>query len=381
MKRLNIGFVFDDSMDKSDGVQQYILTLFNYFVSKGHNVYFFVGQTSNSNLPNLYSFSKNLKIKFNHNILSIPYHSLNYKKISKILDSLKIDVIHVEMPFSPLMSAKVIKYAYKNKIPVMGTFHILGYTKFQAIGTKLLSLLTKNYIEKFSKIYSISSPAQQFSRKYYCIDSEILSAPINIEKFKATNQLKNQKINILFLGRLVERKAPIDLLKAIKYMKEQHISTYNRIGQVSVAGSGYQEEKLKRFVVNNELTDKVRFLGYVSENEKIRLFQNSHISVFPSRGGESFGIVLIEALSSGNTLVLAANNHGYSSVLSNLPDQLFNIKDIRGLATKINWFIENPNELKMSLKLSRETVKAYDINHIGDKILSDMNNLVAKHIK
>lgn len=381
MKSLNIGIVFDDSMDRFDGVQQYILTLYNYLTSKGHHVYFFVGETLNSELPNLYSLSKNLKVKFNRNVLSIPIYSLSYKKIYNIIDPLKIDIIHVQMPFSPLMAAKIIKYASANSIPITGSFHILGYTNLQALATKLLSVLTKQHLNNFSKIYSISAPAQNFSNKYYGINSEVLGAPVNIKYFKATKHLNYDKIDILYLGRLVERKAPIDLLKALVYLKKHFKDSYSKINSITIAGSGYQEKMLKSYVVENKLSNKVNFSGYVSEKEKLRLLQSSHISVFPSRGGESFGIVLLEALASGNTLVLAANNPGYNSVLSDVSNQLFKVKDPIDLAKKINWYIKQPEQIIEAVKQTNKLLDKYDVNFVGNKILSNMIELVDKHVK
>ncbi len=379
MKSLNIGFVFDDSMDRLDGVQQYINTLAEYYTSKGHKVFYFVGETKNSKYENLYSFSKNLRIRFNRNTVSIPYKSFKYSQIEKTLDALMIDVFHVQMPFSPIMSSKVIRYASKRGITVIGTFHILGYNKLQSVATKLLGVITKKSLNYFSKIYSISSPAQSFSSHYYGIKSDILGAPIDIKKFKSSKTLDYKSIDILNLGRLVKRKATIDLLTALKILRNKHPESYQSINSVKIAGSGYLSEKLQTYVKKNHLDDKISFLGFVSEEDKINLFANSQISVFPSRGGESFGIVLIEALSSGTTLVLAADNPGYRSVLGILKTQLFPVKNPDKLAEKLNYYINSPEKIFNSLNESRRIVKSYDVNYVGSKILSDIYSLIAKH--
>ena len=380
MNKLNIGFVFDDSMDRFDGVQQYITTLAEYYTSYGHTVFYFVGETKNKGIPNLYSLSKNLKIKFNKNVLSIPILTKNSKIVDQILRASNIDVFHVQLPFSPMLSSKIIKFAHNNNIPVIGTFHILGFNKFQAYGTSILRILTSKSIRYINKIYSISLPAQVFAKKYYKVNSTILGAPVNINKFTSTKNKKNKK-TILFLGRLVSRKAPIDLLKALVYLKEHNQQAFQIIDNVNIAGSGNQSDLLKEFVIKNNLDKLVNFLGYVSEDEKVDLFNNSTISVFPSRGGESFGIVLIEAMASGKTLVLAANNVGYSSVMKNLKDQLFRTGDYIQLSKLISEYITNPEKVKNGLYHSRNEVKNFDVNLIGNKILSDMIELVDNYKK
>ena len=67
---MKIGFVLDDSLDKSDGVQQYVLTLGHWLHSQGHEVHYLVGQTERTDIQNVHSLSKNVRAKFNQNRMS-----------------------------------------------------------------------------------------------------------------------------------------------------------------------------------------------------------------------------------------------------------------------------------------------------------------------
>jgi phosphatidylinositol alpha-mannosyltransferase len=72
MRKLKIGFVFDDSLDKPDGVQQYVLILGRWLATQGHDVHYLVGETKRTDLQNLYSLARNVNVKFNQNRMAIP---------------------------------------------------------------------------------------------------------------------------------------------------------------------------------------------------------------------------------------------------------------------------------------------------------------------
>ncbi len=94
------------------------------------------------------------------------------------------------------------------------------------------------------------------------------------------------------------------------------------------------ESKIRSYVKSYNLQSIVTLTGFVSESEKPRYYASADISVFPSSGGESFGIVLLEAMASGKAAVLAGDNPGYRSVMSPRPDLLFDPLDADALAEK-----------------------------------------------
>jgi phosphatidylinositol alpha-mannosyltransferase len=77
--KLTIGFVFDDSLDKPDGVQQYVLTLGDWMKKQGHSVHYLVGATTRDDIANVHSLSRNMRVAFNGNRMSVPLPSIVYK--------------------------------------------------------------------------------------------------------------------------------------------------------------------------------------------------------------------------------------------------------------------------------------------------------------
>src|SRR4051812_32795340 len=126
---MKIGFVFDDTLDSYDGVAQYVKTLGTWLSSQGHEVRYLVGQTKMIQWSGgkVYSLSKNQKVIFNGNRLSIPI-AASSRKIKKVLAEENFDILHVQVPYSPFMAQKVIKSAGENTA-IIGTFHVapLGF--------------------------------------------------------------------------------------------------------------------------------------------------------------------------------------------------------------------------------------------------------------
>lgn len=363
MNKLTIAFLFDDSLDRPDGVQQYILALGDYFTSIGHNVYYLTGDSKRQDIINLVPLANNLTVSFNKNKLSIPIF-VNRKKIKTIINDLKIDVLHVQLPYSPLLAGLVIKNTPKNVV-IVGTFHIVGFGLLQKYANKALSLLSKNTIKRFNAIFSVSEPAQKFAYDNYRIKSEILPNVINFDKYYSNNKIlkTNKKTTILFVGRLVARKGCITLLESINLLKDKLEF------KVLIAGDGPLKNMLIDYCKSNKINHLVNFLGHVTESKKIELYQKADISVFPSTGGESFGIVLLEALAANHSVVLAANNYGYQSVLGVFPDLMFPINDSVVLSNKILKYDTDYNLRKEVVRKGNSYVKNFDVKTIANTLL------------
>lgn len=361
---LRIGFVLDDGLDKPDGVQQYVLTLGEWLQSQGHYVRYLVGETSRKDIPGVISMSKNLKVRFNANSLSSPLYS-SASKIKSVLKAEKFDVLHIQVPYSPLMGAKVLKYADKNT-KIVGTFHVLPVGKLQHASTKLLGLALTNNLRKIDDFISVSVPAQEFARDSFGITSTVIPNPVNIKKYSNHAKKPSGKINISFLGRLVPRKGCMQLLIAVNQLLEKE--DLPEI-ELNIGGTGSEQKNLEKYVNSTGLKKITKIHGFVSENDKPDFLAQSDFAIFPSLGGESFGIVLIEAMAAGSGVVLGGDNPGYSSVFGNNSDYLFDPENQSGLAEKLYKLIKDSQKSAEIHKQQQLLVKQFDINLVGQKIL------------
>lgn len=369
--------VLDDGLDKPDGVQQYILALGEWLVSQGHSVDYLVGETQRRDINNVYSLSKNIEVQSNGNSMTIPLPSSKTKIVSH-LDNHQYDIIHVQTPYSPFMGGQIIKNASPSSA-IVGTFHILPNSKFIYIGNWLLGIYCRRTLKKFDKMLSVSDVAAEFARKTFYVDSDILPNVVDVKRFQSASpfaKYDDRVLTILFLGRLVPRKGCKTLLEAINILVRSGIELPKF--RVLICGFGPDEAKLKHYVQRNNLGDIVEFKGFVNEADKPRYYASADISVFPSSGGESFGIVLIEAMSSGRSAILAGNNPGYRSVLGGKPALLFRPDDPDILADLLIKHLLNKKTRNTVQQWAKNHAKQFDVGLVGANLLEIYHEALLK---
>jgi phosphatidylinositol alpha-mannosyltransferase len=372
--KLRVGLVFDDTLDSSDGVAQYVKTLGAWLSDQGHSVRYLVGETKLKSWHGgqVYSLSKNIKVTFNGNNLSMPLPTVT-RRIKRVIAEQGFDVIHVMVPYSPFMAAKVIK-AVPKTTAVIGTFHIFPAGWLSALGSKLLRLMLARSLRRFDKIMSVSPAAAEFAQDAYNIRTEIVPNTVDINKFKTTASTNRAAKNIVFLGRLVDRKGARYLIEAFSSLAMDNT-------RLLIAGDGPERENLKALATKLGVNDKVEFLGYIDEADKPALLARADVACFPSLYGESFGIVLIEAMAAGAKVVLAGDNPGYSSVLGGQPKLLIDPKKTDLFASRLRELLTDKPQIKTLERWQRETVQQYDVNTVGKSIASIYNGQIARLAK
>lgn len=366
MSRLKIGLLLDDSLDRPDGVQQYVLTLGQWLTDQGHEVHYLVGETKRTDIENVHSLSRNLQARFNQNRLTVPLAAKG-DAVQKVLDELKLDVLHVQLPCHPLLGSRIIARV-DPKTAIVGTFHIMPAGLLSKTGTKLLGTAQKKTLQRFDRILAVSEPAKEFARSSYHADvADVAPNMVDTKAFRLrlVDHEPNSK-RIVFLGRLVERKGCLYLLKAIAEMnKRTDLPSFH----VQIGGSGPLDAKLKKFVIENGLQDITHFLGFVEDEAKPQFLAQADIAVFPSTGGESFGIVLIEAMAAGAGVVLGGNNPGYVSVLGADQPSVFNPKDTTKFANLLAELLQDPLMVEDLHDKQQKLVKRFDVSVVGSQML------------
>lgn len=366
MRAYKIAFVLDDSLDTVDGVQQYILTLGEWFSSQGHEVHYIVGQTLRGDIPNLHSMGRNIKVRFNQNRMSIPL-PVSKKRIRQLLAREEFDIIHVQMPYSPMLGARVIKAAGP-QTGVVGTFHIVPHSKLVHAGNWLLRFVIRRSLGKIDEIISVSKVAQDFAWRTFGVESSIIPNTLRLERFYDPRPLPQYKksTNIMFFGRLVERKGCEYLLRAVCRLHESKQLPPNC--RVIVCGAGPLEDSLKAYVKAHRLSQLVEFTGFVSETNKPHYLAAADVVAYPSTGGESFGIVLLEGMAAARGVVLAGNNPGYANVMGQRPEVLFDPADEEQFAAKIAKYLENTRARQAAHEWQQQFVRQFDVPNVADEV-------------
>ena len=373
MKKLKVGLVLDDTLDSPDGVQQYVINLGEWLSLHGHDVHYLVGHTERKDITNTHSLSRNVSVKFNGNRMSVPLPT-SKSKIKAFLAENHFDVLHVQVPYSPLLAGRLIHEA-SEETAIVGTFHILPHSITVRYANRFLAVLNNRTKKRFDEMAAVSEPAGSFALYTYGYKTTVIPNPVKLTQFDSTSS-KSNRFNIVFLGRLVERKGAMQLLKAIAYIVEHKLNQHDF--NVKIGGKGHLLPSLKNFVQQNNLEHIVTFSGFIAEDQKASFLAQADIAVFPSTGGESFGIVLLEAFASVRGVVLAGDNPGYRSVMNNREDQLLKPNDIPKFAQKIALWM-NDKERRVEVEGWQKTyVKQFDVGQVGPQILEMYDRALQK---
>ena len=277
------------------------------------------------------------------------------------------------MPHSPLLAARVVRKA-SPKTAIIGTFHIAPFSRLETAATRALGLWLKPNLGNFDTIISVSKTAQDFAKKSFHIESQVIPNLVDISLFQSDTSTASPP-QITFLGRLVPRKGCEHLLRAIGIL---HSTNPELDYHVNICGDGEDRKRLEQLTKELKVDRLVSFRGRVSETEKAHSLAVSQVAVFPSTGGESFGIVLIEAMASGARVVLAGNNPGYKDVLGSVPDAIINPVRHKEFARTLQECLTN-QELTNKLHMQQQAIiKQYDVSVVGPQVLACYKDAIAK---
>lgn len=360
---MKVGLVLDDTLDKADGVQQHVLTVGKWLASQGHEVHYLVAKTERKDLENVHSLGRFVSLRYNKNNVRTPLPA-SRRKIKKLLEEQRFDVLHVQLPYSPFLAKHIIRYAGPGTA-VVGTFHILPASRLHGYSNQALRAILGKSIRRFDKIVAVSEPAVHFARKAYGMSASYLPNPIDVGAFRTGKRLAafdRRKLNIVFLGRIVKRKGVMELIDAYNHLPDDLAKKTRLI----ICGKGpYKQRAHQHTRVDRDVT----FTGFVAEKDKPDYLASADIAVFPSIGGESFGIVLVEAMAAGSRVVIGGNNPGYASILGAQPYLLFDPRDRQAFVDHLELFITDDKLRERMFKWQQDTVGQYDIAVVGPEIV------------
>ncbi|GIG54919.1 phosphatidyl-myo-inositol mannosyltransferase [Demequina activiva] len=378
--------VLDDSIDRPDGVQQYVLTLGAFLEREGHEVHYVCSEASRTDVT-VHSLARNVGVTFNGNGLRVPLPT-SRSMLRDFLERERYDVIHVQIPHSPLFASRVVDEARRvqaRTVRIVGTFHILPDGAVSEYGTRMLGRWQRRNLAKFDAFCAVSAPAAQFAARAFGITATVIPCAIdttlfqNLAPFSSSRALDDEngakfserrgeggRLRIVFLGRLVERKGALELIAALGALPS---SVRDRL-EVRIGGKGPLAGAVEAAAAAHGLETMVTLDGFVAEEDKPAYYAAADIAVFPATGGESFGIVLIEAMASGAGVVLGGANPGYLSVLGDRAEVSVDARDTAAFAGALRRLIED-DALRAELHAEQaERVKRFDVAVVGEQILA-----------
>ncbi len=351
---------------REGGVNQHIIALAEEFRAQGHIVKIMAPSSADEDEvfeadPDIYRVGSVVPIKANGSVARITL-SLNLSgQIKKILQKEQFDVIHIHEPLMPALPLTVLAHS---KTLNIGTFHAFSQSH---IGYYYGRHVLRLFVSKLDGRIAVSKPAADFISQYFPGYYEIIPNPIDLNRFTVDAaplpQFTDGKLNILFVGRIGERRKGLKfLLRAFNYIKQQMPNV-----RLIIVGKG-DTKGYQRYLRHNNIQDVI-FAGFVADEVLPRYYKSSHVFCAPSTGGESFGIVLVEAMASGLPIV-ASDIPGYASVVQhNKQGLLVEPKNIEMLAMSLIRLLADSNMRGKMGQEGRQKAAQFSWKNVAQRVL------------
>ncbi len=305
------------------GITEHVYYLYQGLKKLDHTVRLitpFHGDNMIQEKDDLITIGKPIPLILNGSVVKIPLLINRKKIIDSILDREKFDIIHLHQPLFCLLGLtflnriKLLRVQGLKYPQIVGTFHACGGGSERFIVNRL-KFYFKKFQNEFNFRIAVSHASRDFIHPVLPGDFTVIPNGVDIERFASESQKITQfddgVFNILFVGRLEPRKGLTNLLKSIPYIKLYS----NKPFRLIVVGNGILTNYYK-LRIPKEIHDKVHFVGDISFEDLPKYYKTAHVFCSPATYGESFGIVLIEAMAAGLPII-AGNNEGYRKVINN----------------------------------------------------------------
>jgi len=304
---MKIGLVTPYVYPLPGGVNQHVRYLYENLRLRGHDVRILTSShgLQRASEGDVIRLGKGFSVPTNGSVGTVTLSPRYISQVRDVLEREQFDLLHFHEPFVPFLSLVVLRESTSVNI---ATFHAFGrFSPAYELGSRLMG----SYARRLHGRIAVSGAARHFIDRYFPGDYKVIPNGVDIDRFQRAVPIarwQDGTKNILFVGRFEPRKGLLDLLKAYRILRKTGCNC-----RLLVVGGGPQEKEARRYLMTRKLGG-VHFLGRVPDDVRDALFKTADVYCSPATGGESFGIVLLEAMSAG-TAIVASDIHGYKGVV------------------------------------------------------------------
>jgi phosphatidylinositol alpha-mannosyltransferase len=358
---MKIGLVTPYVYPLPGGVNEHVRFLYENLRLRGHDVRILTSShgLQRSSEGDVIRIGKGFSVPSNGSVGTITLSPRYVSQVQRVLDREKFDLLHFHEPFVPFLSLVVLR---QSKSVNIATFHAYaGFSPAMELGKRTLT----PYAARLHGRIAVSAAARHFADRFFPGDFKVIPNGVNVGRYQRAVPIarwQDGTLNILFVGRLEDRKGLPHLLKAFRLVRKSGFEC-----RLLVVGSGPQEREARRYVLTRGLQN-VEFLGRVSDAEKAQLFKTADVFVSPATGRESFGIVLLEAMAAG-TPIVCSDIHGYKGVVQRGRQAiLVPPRDAKALAAGISELLANPTLRERMGAEGLERAAAFSWEHVTARV-------------
>ncbi|MEU8136658.1 glycosyltransferase family 4 protein [Streptodolium elevatio] len=368
---MRIGVVCPYSWDVPGGVQYHVRDLANWLIAHGHDVSVLAPADDDTPLPPyVVGAGRAVPVRYNGSVARLNFGFLSAARVRRWIHDGGFDVLHIHEPATPSLS---LLACWAASGPVVATFHTSNPRSRAMIAAYPI---LQPALEKISARIAVSEYARRTLVEHLGGDAVVIPNGVEVAFFADAEpepswQGTADAPTLGFIGRIDEpRKGLPVLLDAFPRIAEAFPGA-----RLLVAGRGDTEEAAEG--LPDSVRDQVTFLGMVSDADKARLLRSVDVYVAPNTGGESFGIILVEAMSAGAP-VLASDLDAFRQVLDGgRAGELFPVEDSAALADAAIGLLRDPDRRAGLRETGLRHVRRYDWETVGADILGVYETVTA----
>ena len=358
---MKIGIVTPYAYPMPGGVNDHVGSLYRVLRARGHDVRIITSShgLQKASEGDIIRVGKGFSVPFNGSMGTITLSPTYLAQMRAILERERFDVLHYHEPFVPFLSLVTLTLSTSVNI---GTFHAFGGLSISyEFGKRMLG----HYAGKLHGRIAVSPAARHFISRYFPGEYKIVPNGVEPGRYQRAVPIARYRDgvpNILFVGRMEPRKGLIHLLRAFRKLQRDGVRA-----RLLLVGTGPGEREARRYVLTRQL-ENVEFLGRVPEGQKAQLFKTADIYVSPATGRESFGIVLLEAMSAGAPII-CSDIHGYRGVVRRDRDGLLvEPGNADALAASIRRLIDDPQLRAQLSRAGEERAQLFTWERVGQAV-------------
>lgn len=360
---MRIGIVCPFSFDAPGGVQFHVRDLAEELTTRGHVVSVLAPADEGTEVPDyVVPAGGSIPIPYNGSVARVTFGPVAGAKLRRWVQQGDFDLLHLHEPMNPSLSMLALWVADG---PVVGTFHS-SMERSRAL--QAVSPVVGPMLEKLTARIAVSEEARRTLVQHLGGDAVVVPNGVYVDRFAGVPTDPrwtgtDDRPTVAFLGRLDEPRKGLPVLAAAVPAVLARVPG----ARFLVAGRGDAEDERALLAATG---DSVEFLGGVSDAEKAALFASVDAYVAPQTGGESFGIVLVEAMSAG-TLVVASDIPAFQAVLDGgAHGRLFRRGDADSLAhALVDVLTDRPAARELAAH-GAVAARRYDWSTVTDQILA-----------
>ena len=358
---MKIGLVTPYVYPLPGGVTQHVQYLYGNLRLRGHDVRILTSShgLQRASEGDIIRIGKGFSMPVNGSVGTITLSPRFISQVRDMLEREQFDLLHFHEPFVPFLSPVVLRLSTSVNV---ATFHAYGgFSPSYEFGRRAM----RGYAARLHGRIAVSGAAKHFIERYFPGEYKVIPNGVDIDRFQRSVPIarwQDGTSNILFVGRFEPRKGLLELLKAYRLLHKSGCDC-----RLLVVGSGPLAREARRYVATRRLRG-VEFLGRVSDEEKAQLFRTADVYASPATGGESFGIVLLEAMASG-TAIVASDIHGYKGVVRRGREALLvPPRDPKALAASIGRLLGDDEERRAMGEAGRLRAEEFSWPRVTAKV-------------